>query len=158
MTGIGFRVSPSEVFFTVVESTGPPDSGDYLDPQILVVPEALDGPDLLRFMRTNLLDILELYEVDHAAVKTADHHQSRSLNTDRVQLEGIIQEVVASSRVDKYVSGAAPTLAPIQDMSSTNFKEYKKGRQQFAGLSNWDGWSDAQRESILAAATSLKLQ
>jgi hypothetical protein len=157
-TGIGFRVSPSEVFFTVVESTDSQDAGSYHDPQTLVVPDALDGPDLLRFMRTDLLDVLELYDVDHAVVKTADHHRKGSSNTIRVQLEGVIQEVVANSRVDKYVAGATPKLAPLQDISSDEFKDYKDGTQQFANLSDWNSWSTPERESVLAAATSLAIQ
>lgn len=156
-TGIGFRVSPSEITFTVIESKNPPDEGDYHDPQTLVVPDALDGPDLLRFMRTNLLDILALYEVEHAAVKTADHHGKRRSNTTRIHLEGVIQEAVASSRVGKYVAGATPRLASLQGMAPSDFKAYKDGTRQFAGLSDWNHWSKAERESVLAAATSLTI-
>jgi hypothetical protein len=156
-TGIGFRVSPNEIFFTVVESTDPQDTGDYHEPQILVVPDALEGPDLLRFMRTNLLDVLELYDADRAAVKTADHYRKRSSNTTRVHLEGVIQEAVANSRVKRYVSGATPKLAPLQNMSSDEFKDYKDGTRQFADLPDWNRLSNAERESILAAATSLTI-
>lgn len=142
----------------MVESTDPQAAGGYHDPQTLVVPDALEGPDLLRFMRTNLLDVLELYDADRAVVKTADHHQSRSPITIRVHLEGVIQEVVASSQVDKYATGATPKLTSLQDMSSDDFKEYKNGTKQFAGLPDWNDWSNAERESVLAAATSLAIQ
>jgi hypothetical protein len=155
--GIGFRVSPNEVVFTVVESTDR-DEVEYYDPQTLVVPAALDGPDLLRFVRTNLLDVLNLYDVDRAVVKTADFHRSRSSNTTRTHLEGVIQEAVASSRAEAYLAGATPKLAPRLDLSSGAFKDYKNGDRQFADLPDWNDWSAAERESVLAAAVSLKIE
>lgn len=154
--GIGFRVSPNEVVFTVVESTDQ-DGATYHDPQTLVVPAALDGPDLLRFMRTNLLDVLDLYDVDRAVVKAADFHPDRASSTARPHLEGVIQEAVASSRAETYLAGAAPKLAPRLGVSSGVFKNYKNGDRQFADLPDWSDWSTAERESVLAAAVSLKI-
>lgn len=157
MNVIGIRPSPSIIYFTIVEEINKEIS--HSSPQELIVPRAaLSGPNLLQFIRTNVLDILNAYDVSAACVKEADYHPKASGNPQRFRIEGVIQEAVASSCAQHYISGDVNVLAPYLRLSIGEFREIKNGDKILNGLvdSDWDSYNSKQIESILAAYTAFK--
>jgi hypothetical protein len=156
-TAIGIRSSPSEIYFAIVDD----EDGNigHGPPQHLIVPrEALEGPSLAQFVRTNILDVLDAQEVERACVKEADYHPQATGNPERYRIEGVIQEAVASSTADHYISGDVNTLSPHLDLTSSEFREIKAG-DRWSGAANdpdWDTYSSPEIESILAAYTAFR--
>jgi hypothetical protein len=150
-TSIGIRSSPSVIYYTILNDEG--EAIGHSAPQTLNVPrEALQGPVLAQFVRTTVLDILNEYEVNAACVKEADYHPQASGNPERYRIEGVIQEAVASSTAEHYISGDVNTLAPLIQISTSDFREIKSGTTWDAVEDpRWTSYKPGEIESILAA-------
>lgn len=94
----------------------------------LIVPKALLLPDTLRFIRTSLQDIIEEFDASRVGVKVADHNSYGNTEGDifRLNVEGVIQELLASSNITGYIAGAKPELASRLGTDSTHLKEVIK--------------------------------
>ncbi|MCW9709204.1 hypothetical protein [Fodinibius salsisoli] len=156
MKAIGIRPSPSEINFTVIDDLG--GEVGHSNPQQLTIPrEALKGPTLLLFVRTNVLDILNAYNINAACVKEADYHPRAPGNPQRYRIEGVIQEAVASSSADHYISGDVNVLSPHLDLTISEFRNIKNGQSwDQVDDEEWGSYDSKQIESILAAYTAFK--
>jgi len=158
MIGIGFRAGPGEVYYSICERSDDISVSISLDREVIVVPSALEGPDLLRFMRINLADVISAHEPGAGFVKQADYYPKATKNTARIHLEGVIQEAVASSNILHFDSGQKHRLRALLGISENELKALKKGDQIYMGLPNWDvGSDDAPRESVLSAVAATYL-
>ena len=68
MKAIGIRVAPGEVTFAVYDT----DSRTVVNLEEIVVPKALTTPESLKYVRSNLLDILREYEIEKAGIRTTE--------------------------------------------------------------------------------------
>lgn len=153
---IGIRSSPSQIYFTVVDDEG--GNLGHGSPQYLTVPrDALEGPSLAQYVRTNILDVLNAQRVNAACVKEADYHPQATGNPQRYRIEGVIQEAVASSAANHYIAGDVNTLSPYLGLSSAKFREIKSGGS-WSGVSDsdWESYNPEEIESILAAYAAFK--
>lgn len=158
MVGIGFRAGPNEVYYTICERTDVDSAEVTLDRAQLVVPSALEGPDLLRFIRINIRDVILSHDPEAGFVKQADYHPQSSKSTARIYLEGVIQEAVASSNILHFDSGQKHQLGNLLNMSQRDLKEFKTGDRIYMRLPDWSkGTNDAPRESVLSAVAATYL-
>ena len=149
-TAIGFRVDPTKVTYAVV--SGPAANGKFTMVRVgqVRVPYALYAPRQLRFIRTTLLDIIEETGSTRAGLRTIESLAKRK-DPFRLNLEGVVQELLASSDVERFVAGPIATIASRLDEERTVVKEYIEGSRPPFVKAPWDELDELQREAVLVA-------
>src|SRR5690242_11977212 len=99
MRTIGIRAAPTAVTFAVVET----DTSTVVNVEKIKIPSAFETPAALKYVRSNLLDVLREYRVERAGIRVTE--AVADANTERIQLEGVIQEAFASSELTGYYVG-----------------------------------------------------
>ena len=156
MTSIGFRASPSEVTYAVVEArTGGPFV--VLRTGEVCVPLALEIPRQLQFVRTALLDIIEELGVTRAGLRLAEAVAQR-VDPFRLNIEGVVQELLASSAVERFVTGRIVTIAAL-----LGERDRKVVKRLIAGTKpvyidgEWKKLAGKEREAALIAIAAARL-
>jgi hypothetical protein len=156
MVTIGLRVSPRRVTYAIVRGS-PPDLY-IVDVAALLVPVALTVPRQLQFVRTALLDIMEEYGTTRAGLRLAEATAQRH-HSFRDNLEGVIQELLASSAVERFVTGRIATIARLLgERDRTIVKQMIEGAAAPLYAVQWSSWSPEEREAILVAAAASAMQ
>ncbi|RWF24031.1 MAG: hypothetical protein EOS64_09170 [Mesorhizobium sp.] len=151
MITIGLRVSPSEVTYALVDN----ESEAVVDVDQIVIPTAMAKPVALKYVRSNLLDILREYSVTRACIRLAENN-AKAMSIDRLHLEGVIQEAFASSDLKGYFAGAIPALAARLGLSGADLKPIIDGGNHF-DVKGWEDFSVKQREALLAAMVASRV-
>ena len=150
---IGIRVSPRGVYYAVIQGT---ESYEILTVASVVVPPALGLPEQLHFMRTTVLDIMAEYKVTRAGIRLTEP-TAKCTSVERLNLEGVIQELLSSSSVETYFAGPIATIAArLGETERSRVKEYFEG-QSFLGVDGWGAYSREARESIVTAVAAARL-
>lgn len=158
MRAIGFRASPTGVTFAIVEGEAAPDASTFrvLSVDVVPIPAALWPPNQLHFVRTVLLDVIEEFSVERAGLRLTEFIAGKSYPF-RDNIEGVIQELLASSAVAWYVAGRNATLgAKLGLEDKTLFKRYCEGDATPDFVDDWASLKDADREAVLAAVAALR--
>ncbi|MFM2661520.1 hypothetical protein AAFX15_15375 [Vibrio chagasii] len=146
MKTLGLRVSPTEVTFSIYET----ESQTVVNVEEIRVPNSLNTPEKLKYIRSTLLDVLREYEVQKAGIRLTEP-TARSFSIDRVQIEGVIQETFASSMLLAYYQGAIATIAAKINVPKASMKDLIAGRKIFHEFEDWGTLNDKQREAVLVA-------
>ncbi|KOO13567.1 hypothetical protein AKJ18_17535 [Vibrio xuii] len=146
MKTLGLRVSPTEVTFSIYDT----ESQTVVNVEEIRVPNSLNTPEKLKYIRATLLDVLREYEVQKAGIRLTEP-TARSISIDRVQIEGVIQETFASSMLLAYYQGAIATIAAKVNVPKASMKDLIAGRQIFHEFEDWGDLNDKQREAVLVA-------
>lgn len=148
---IGFRVDPKKVTYAVV--SGPAADGKFtlVRNGEVRVPYALYAPRQLRFIRTTLLDIIEETGSTRAGLRTIESLAKRK-DPFRLNLEGVVQELLASSDVERFVAGPIATIAShLGEDDRAVVKEYIEGTRPQLVKTDWDALDVLEREAVLVA-------
>ena len=162
MKSIGLRVySNSEIYYTVVEQL-PNGTLNYLTVSSLIAPKALEKPEQLNFVRNTLLDIFMEYSVTRAGIRLSEFtgFAATSITVERNYLEGLIQEAVASSLIEKYVAGQIATITSLLNVDREDFKKYASAEMTYNQIPadmDWKKLKLEQRESILVCLCAFNL-
>ena len=105
MITIGIRVAPEVVVFAVYDT----DTSTVQTVEKIIVPAAFEPPDALKYVRSNLLDILREFKVEKAGLRTTEP-SAISKNIARIQFEGVILEAFASSDLKAYYIGHVSSI------------------------------------------------
>ena len=153
MVSIGFRVSPTKVTYALVQ--GSAGSGfTLLNTSAVFIPPALETPRQLQFVRTTLLDVMDEYAVTRAGLRLAEGLAQRR-NPFRLNLEGVVQELLASSSVERFVAGPIATIAALLGhRDRTAIKKLISGEQAPAYAMQWDVLTPEEREAVLMAVAA----
>jgi hypothetical protein len=159
MNAIGIRVSPKKVFYAVVKSEK--EEMEIVNSSNIVVPKALETPGQLAYVRKSFLDIIEEYSITRAGIRLAEP-AARTRGTKngdifRYNLEGVVQELIDSSTVEKYFCGPIATLASLLDEKPNGVKQYLDGDMVFAEIEDWGEYKKEEKESILSAFAAIYL-
>lgn len=146
MKTLGLRVSPTEVTFSIYDT----ESQTVVNVEEIRVPNSLNTPEKLKYIRATLLDVLREYEVQKAGIRLTEP-TARSISIDRVQIEGVIQETFASSMLLAYYQGAIATIAAKVNVPKASMKDLIAGRKNFHEFEDWGDLNDKQREAVLVA-------
>lgn len=150
---IGIRASPREVYYAVVEGA---EDCVIVTVASVVVPSALKLPEQLHFIRTTLLDIMAEFNVRRAGIRLTEP-TAKSISVERLNLEGVIQELLSSSSVQAYFAGSIATIAAkLGEAERSRVKEYFEG-ESFSGVEGWGDYSREERESIVTAVAAARL-
>ena len=145
MITIGIRAEPKGLTFAIYDANEP----RVINVEMIRIPAAFSTPEGLKYVRSNLLDVLREYEVVRAGVRVTEPN-AQSINIDRVQIEGVVQEAFASSTVEGYYVGQISSITSRLGIARTEFKPLVAGERDHPV----DGWSDLSpqaREAILCA-------
>jgi hypothetical protein len=145
MITIGIRAQPSGVVFAVYDSG----QNAIVNVEEIRIPSAFALPEGLKYVRSNLLDVLREYQVEQAGVRVTEP-SARSPSVERVQIEGVIQEAFASSTVRAFYVGQIASISRRLDMDRTDFKAMISGEKD-PGVEGWGQQGVHQREAILTA-------
>lgn len=154
LRAIGVRVSPKRVYYAIVTRTD--EFCELLTASSLLVPPALQPPDQLRFVRTTLLDIMAEYTVARAGIRISEYTAQR-ISIERINIEGVVQELLSSSGVAAYFAGRIANIAPlIGEPDRARIKRYFEG-EQFMNVTPWGSYPSEAREAIVTAVAALGL-
>jgi len=117
-----------------------------------VIPAAFDVPDRLKYIRSNLLDVIREYRVKSAGVRVTEPNADASI--ERIQIEGVIQEAFASSELERYYVGQISSISSRLKIDRTKFKPMVTGEIDF-NVANWKGFNRNEREAVLCAVGAL---
>lgn len=145
MITIGIRAQPAGVVFAVYDS----DQNAIVNVEEIRIPAAFDVPEGLKYVRSNLLDVLREYKVEQAGVRVTEP-SARSSSVERVQIEGVVQEAFASSTVRSFYVGQISSISRRLGMHRTDFKALLSGDKD-PGVEGWRQQGNLQREAILTA-------
>ena len=126
MVTIGIRAAPKTVTFAIYDS----DIRRIINLEEIRIPAAFTVPDGLKYLRSNLLDVLREFEVERAGIRLTE--AVASTNIERVQIEGVIQE------------------AAKLGVKTTAVKPLVDGDENYA-IEGWGQMSKEGREAVLTA-------
>jgi hypothetical protein len=135
MRSLGIRVEPSKVTFVVLEYNN--NVADILNVECIKIPFALDFPEQLKYVRNTVLDIIREYEISFAGIRIAESN-SQNINTDRVHIEGVIQEAFSSSTVTSYFTGRLQSISKKLSITTPQYKELLKSKSSYPKMNKWD--------------------
>lgn len=145
MITIGIRSAPKVVCFAVFDS----DEGRIVNVESILVPAAFYTPDALKYIRSNILDVLREYNVEKAGIRVAEG-SAQNTSTERIQIEGVVQEAFASSTLKGYYVGYMSNISSKLGIRTSKFKELVKGANDLE-VEGWEKLSESSREAILCA-------
>lgn len=155
MISIGLRASPQAVHYAVVVREG--DAQLVREVSAVVVPAALQAPEQLAFIRTTLLDIMAEYRADCAGIRTTE--PIARPNSLRLNIEGVIQELIASGAVATHFAGPIAKMAGLlKIVPRSRVKKLVNGEEHYPGTTNWAKYSAEQREALLAAVAAMEVR
>lgn len=148
---IGIRVTPKKVFYSLIEIN---DEKFELLNQDLIIPVSFDVPQKLKYVRKTFLDIFNEYDILRAGIRITEPF-APSADTMRIMLEGVIQELIASSKVESYLVGIKSSIASKLGLHNDGtITELIEGRQVYNTIEHWTKFSLEERECILTAFAS----
>ncbi|MCF8411540.1 MAG: hypothetical protein K9G31_09635 [Crocinitomicaceae bacterium] len=157
MNVIGFRVySDKKIYYCIIEKLAD-DTIYYLDYSSIEIPQALNWPEALEYTRNTILDILNLYEIKHTVIRIAEFDGA---SLERCYIEGVLQEAIASSPVEKFQTGQISTIASLLNIQRENFKQLVNNETLYTEIPDEIDWiriSKPEREAILTANSALNL-
>ncbi len=152
---IGIRVSPRVVFFTIAEKEEN-ENINILTVDGVNVPKALDIPKQLTFIRTTFISILGEYGVEKAGIRIHEGN-SQNISDERLNMEGVIQELLANSTVEKYFRSKMNTLAKHFGTKVAYVKASLDGKESLEGydIEGWASYKKEEKETILTAIAAV---
>lgn len=153
MITIGLRVSPKNIYFCIAERDL--DEVNIIIIDKIVVPMALNIPDKLSYLRILVYTIVNQYEVDNAVIRRIEDN-SKTVDLTRVNIEGVLQELISNCRIQKYETCKLAQLGRILEQEVKEIKSCIDGNDIF-GIENWNTYKKEERESILCALAATEL-
>ena len=145
MFSIGIRATPKKVIFAIYDT----ENQSIITVEEIKIPAAFADPDALKYVRSNLLDIMREYDVQTAGVRTTEPN-AQSTNITRIQIEGVILEAFASSSLKSYYIGHVSSISARLKMDRKEFKPMIDG-DKIPPVENWLDLKKEQREAVLCA-------
>jgi len=161
MKTIGLRVySNSKIYFSIIEHQTD-GSLNYLNISHLNIPKSLNWPEALNFIRNTILDIILEYEVKNAIIRICEFGMTLNKNLiERSYIEGVLQETIASSNVEKFLVGQISEFTSLLGIPRENFKKYANAELIYPNIPatlDWNNFSLEERETILTANAAFNL-
>lgn len=145
MITIGIRAAPKAVTFAVYDT----EEARVLNIEEIKIPAAFRTPEALKYVRSNLLDVLREYGVQQAGIRVTEA-AAQGLSLERVQMEGVIQEAFASSDLGAYYVGQIASISSRVGIDRARFKPLVAGEEAWE-VDSWDKMTKEGREALLCA-------
>lgn len=151
---IGIRVTPSTLYFSIVSF-----ENEVLE--VVVIdkinnPKALNIPEQLKFLRNTLYDIINEFNITNACIRITESN-AQSISIPRIYIEGVIQELFASSTIIKYYVGQISSISANLGIDRAKFKPFAEGKEIFSDIDKWKTYSLEERESLMSSISALNI-
>jgi hypothetical protein len=124
--------------------------------QELLIPVSFDIPQKLKYVRKTMLDIFNEYNIIKAGIRVTE--PIGDANDFRIMLEGIIQELIASSKVEQYFTGVKASIgSKLGIPNDGSITEIMEGKLPFENIPDWSSISKEHRECIMIAFATKNL-
>lgn len=151
---IGIRVAPDCIYYSIIEQ------GENAFNLILVdkikIAKNLDFPEQLKILRTTLLDIINEKDINRACIRVTENI-SRNISIPRISIEGIVQELIASSKIENYKVVKMANIASILGLKTKEVKEIVDNKLEFKMVEQFSKHKKEEKESILSAICASKI-
>lgn len=151
---IGIRSTPKCVYYAIITSS--PNGSEISEVDKINLPKALDFPEQLQTIRGLFADIIEEHNVSNACIRITET-TAQSLSIDRISIEGVLQELISSSRIQKHKPIQISQIASLSGVPRDCIKPFidKEGTLDFLDIGN--DYNKEEREAILSAHCALNL-
>lgn len=147
MRTIGIRATPKKIFFSIINFS---ESSYSISNQELIIPVSFDVPQKLKYVRKTMLDIFNEYEIVLAGIRITE--PIATPDNFRVMLEGVIQELIASSKVENYFAGAKISIGSKLGLPNDgSISDFIENGKVFRDIADWNSYSIEYKEAILIA-------
>lgn len=154
-TSIGIRVKPEAVIYSIIKEEGEDRKIILIDK--VNVPIALEVPEQLKFIRSTFLDIIFENQVNLACIRITEP-TAQKISIERINIEAIMQELIASSSIEKYYVGQISTISAKLGIARENFKPLIDSKAKDCEFFNgWNKYNKEQKESLLAALSAFNI-
>lgn len=154
MTSLGIRVTPKEVYYAITQLEEGNNSLLICDK--VIVPSALDVPEQLKFLRDTFLDIIYENNVKNACIRVVEAN-AQSYDYNRLYIEGVLQEMIASSTIERYYLGR---IASMSNKLGIDRKEFSAllSSDECRFIAEWSTTKNREKhEAMLASYSALNL-
>lgn len=152
---IGLRAKPDSVYYAILCET----ENEILIKSVdkIKIAKTLELPEQLKVMRALMLDIIREYNVTHCCIRIAESN-ARSISIERISIEGVLQELVASSSINKYKQVRIAQLASLLNMKAKDIKPIIDGQVNYDDkISKFSSFNKEEKEAVLSAKAGLNL-
>lgn len=145
MITIGIRAGNRGITFAVFDSI----ANAIINVEEIRIPAAFSTPDGLKYLRSNLLDVLREFSVESAGVRVTEP-MAKTSYPERIQIEGVVQEAFSSSNLQSYYIGQISSISARLGIERDQFKPMADGDKD-PGIEKWKEMSKEGREATLCA-------
>ncbi|MDO7850388.1 hypothetical protein [Hymenobacter convexus] len=153
LIAIGIKAAPKEILYVVIKKTEA--RLDLLTPSKLIVPVSLTVPEKLSFIRKAFKDIIAEFQCNRAGIRVTE--DLADPNPDRLSYEAVIQELIASSSVEKYLIGKISTMCSRLGIERDAYKPMVKQGATIEPIAGFNTFNAGCKEAILVGLASLAL-
>lgn len=152
-TSIGIRVKPDCIIYSIIQENNGGKEIILMDK--VNVPVALEVPEQLKFIRSTFLDIIYENKVNRACIRITES-MAQKPSIERINIEAVIQELIASSTVEKYFVGQISNISAKLGIARENFKKIIESKEcDF--IEEWSTFKKEEKESLLAALSAFNI-
>lgn len=154
-TSIGIRVKPDCIIYSIIKESD--ENKEIILSDKVNIPIALQVPEKLKFIRSTFLDIIFENQVNLACIRVTES-MAQKASIERINIEGVIQELIASSSIEKYYVGQIATISARLGIARERFKpliESKANECEF--FDGWNKYNKEEKESLLAALSAFNI-
>lgn len=145
MRTLGVRVAPKVASFIVYCSK----EKELKCADVINIPQTLNIPEQLKYIRNNILDILREYDVSLAAIRVCEAN-SRNPSIERLYIEGVVQEAFSSSNIMDYHILRKQGIYRRLGLTPKEYDNAINGNLPVMGINTAD-YDVATNEAILSA-------
>ena len=154
MNAIGFRATPTEITYAI---TCLQDNVlQLLAVEHIKLPLSLIFPEKLNFLRTTVKDLILEFHIIRAGIRTIESSSS-NVNIERISFEAVLQELLSSSTIEKYLAAEISTMFPKLQIEKVQFKKLVNDKKASYRNIELDSFKPNQREAILVSIASLNI-
>lgn len=154
MTSLGIRVTPKDVYYAITRLEE--GKAALLICDVVKVPTALDVPEQLKFLRDTFLDIIYENDIKNACIRVVEAN-AQSYDYHRLYIEGVLQEMIASSTIERYYLGRIANMSNKLGIDRKDFSELLAS-DNCAFIAEWGNTKNKEKhEAMLASFSALNL-
>jgi hypothetical protein len=148
MRSIGFRCSPTQIYYAIIESAS--EELSIINVDKIILPKSMEMPGKLKHLRNTISDILSEYKICFAGIR-ATEVISQNISYERLYCEGVIMELLSDSAICKYYVGYSANIPSKIGIDHGQFKPIVDGVCSFDCIAEFSSYNKEEKESILTA-------
>jgi len=154
MKSLGIRVVGEEINLSIADK-----ENEKIILEKIILPPLFHFPKKLKYLRFNLIDIFSEYSISYVSIKTIEYN-AKSIDVKRCFIEGVIQEALATSEIQKYTIENLKGLAKKLNLTTKEYKNLLKNQEYFIKYINEksfivDKTNETKREAVLLSLSNI---